>query len=499
MSAKSFAFPTLVLLGISLVVLPAPRPVQACGMAYGQGFEPRVADETALIVYDSATQTEHFLRLAKFDGASADFGFFVPTPSQPELAEGSSDIFPMLAKLTEPVIVHRTIKQEPSFACGGVGASRIPGSIDAMPAGIRVIEKKRIGAFDAAVLKAEDARVLQDWLKENEYSTRPALEAWFGEYIRLGWFITAFKIAGGTSMTPSVNTPVRISFKTDVPVYPYREPLDVQAHKDSWRPRLLRLFVLSDARVAGSVGRDGKAFAGQTVWSKPVATNVIAPALATGKFPAMNRDWHLTEFEDASAPRRDLDDVYFSKSSIQDLVERPPHEIVTVETTYWRTGLCCSGVALVPILIFLGGLRLALTLMRKGDLRRTAEKSEPPAEMPTVVALFRRLCLLFAIAGAVGIPCSFIALTDLVHRDPDLKFREFVGFFSLAVGVCIAYGLPLRVTPNRPWLYWYSLALILILAASCYGTVLTIGFLAFWLRHSTRSYFGQVWTSPVGK
>ncbi len=327
-------------------------------MAYGQGFEAHVADETALIVYDSATQTEHFLRLAKFEGASADFGFFVPTPSQPELAEGSADIFPMLAKLTEPVTVYRTKYEEVGPGCGFAAKSpdAMSASGNSMPAGVRVVERKRVGAFDAAVLKAESAKTLQDWLKENEYTSRPALEAWFGEYIRLGWYITAFKIAGGAS-TASVNTPVRISFKTDVPVYPYREPVD-QNPKDKWSRRLLRLFVLSDARVDGKLGRDGKSFAGETVWSKPIAAGAIAPALDAGKFPVLNRDWHLTEFEDHSSPRDGSDDVYFPKANNQNPVERPPHEIVTVKDSYWGVGICGLIAFALPTVAIFGLIRL---------------------------------------------------------------------------------------------------------------------------------------------
>jgi hypothetical protein len=361
--AKSFALP-LIFLSAGLAFVPSTEPVQACGMAYPRDFEAAVADETALIVYDSATKTEHFLRLAKFETTSSDFGFFVPTPSQPELAEASAEIFPMLAKITEPPVVHRTVKQEAGIGCG-LTAMAPKGAADQsdsmqIAGGVRVIERKRIGAFDAVVLKADNAKTLQDWLKENEYTSRPALEAWIGEYIRLGWYITAFKIAGRTATTESMNAPIRISFKTDVPVYPYREPLDQPPKASHTSERRFRLFVLADSRVNGRLGtgKNAQAFAGRTVWSKPVETAAIAPALAAGKFPPLTRDWHLTEFEDSSDPRMGTDDVYFTKSAKQELVERPPHEIITYETTYWGVGLCCTACLVMPILMLLGLIRL---------------------------------------------------------------------------------------------------------------------------------------------
>ncbi len=364
---------TLVLLSGLLVWIPSANPVRACGIAAPRDFEATVASETALIVYDAATKTEHFLRLAKFDTTSADFGFFVPTPSQPELAEASAAIFPMLGKITEPVTVHRTVRQGPGIGCaGGSVAAKWDSAGMSMPIGVRVIEQKRIGAFDASVLKAESVPVLQAWLKENGYSTRPALEAWFAEYIRLGWYIAAFKVAGGNPTTDSANTPVRISFKTDVPVYPYREPLDQKPpRKGRYSSRLLRLFVLSEARVEGRLGTvaDAKPFAGQAVWSKPVDAATIGPALAAGKFQAMTADWHLTEFEDPSDPRVGTDDLYFSKSASQLPIERPPHEIITVVTTYWGVGALCTGFALLPLLLLYGGYRLG-----RGYLRRWNQK-----------------------------------------------------------------------------------------------------------------------------
>ena len=63
----------------------------------------------------------------------------------------------------------------------------------------------------------------------------------------------------------------------------------------------------------------------------------------------------------------------------------------------------------------------------------------------------------------------------------------------LAVGVCILFVIPLRVRPNRPWLYWYSLALILMLPLTFYGTLIAVPFLAYWFRHRTRAYFGQLY------
>src|SRR5580692_3138180 len=66
---------------------PTPAPVSACAVAPPRNGHVSIADETAIIVWDAATKTEHFIRRASFQTASKDFGFIVPTPSKPMLTE----------------------------------------------------------------------------------------------------------------------------------------------------------------------------------------------------------------------------------------------------------------------------------------------------------------------------------------------------------------------------------------------------------------------------
>ena len=60
------------------------------------------ADQTVILIWDADTKTEHFIRKASFQSEADDFGFLVPTPTQPELAESGNEAFPLLLKLTEP-------------------------------------------------------------------------------------------------------------------------------------------------------------------------------------------------------------------------------------------------------------------------------------------------------------------------------------------------------------------------------------------------------------
>ena len=54
------------------------------------------ADQTVIILWDAKSKIQHFIRKASFkgDGAAEDFGFIVPSPSQPELDESGDEVFP---------------------------------------------------------------------------------------------------------------------------------------------------------------------------------------------------------------------------------------------------------------------------------------------------------------------------------------------------------------------------------------------------------------------
>src|SRR5262245_44921019 len=80
----------------------------ACCPAPPRGKVVINADQTVIIIWDAETKTQHFIRQADFRTEADDFGFLVPTPSQPELAEAGDGAFPYLADLTATE-VHKKI------------------------------------------------------------------------------------------------------------------------------------------------------------------------------------------------------------------------------------------------------------------------------------------------------------------------------------------------------------------------------------------------------
>jgi hypothetical protein len=314
---------------------------------YQPGARVSVASETALITYDPTTKTEHFVRRGTFAATTADFGFLVPTPTQPELSEADEKIFNDLEYATAPRHVYETkIRHEfgfGDFGCMPKSANSTFGNVDGQiksappsaPAKIvNVLLEQKVGAFDAAVLKANDAELLNAWLKKNGYTTRPELETWLKWYTDHNWIITAYKFGGGRN-GQIVGSTVRMSFQTEKPFYPYREPADSRG-PDAPPNRMLRIYYLGEKQYAGTIGAS-TAWPGQNVWANdlPLNPHILADRL---KLKGMalkevaERKWTLTEYEDRSSPRPGTDELYFAPAAEQTAKERPPIVHTTYET-----------------------------------------------------------------------------------------------------------------------------------------------------------------------
>lgn len=275
---------------------------RACATAYGRDLAPpRVRGEEALIVFDSTSRTEHFVRKASFEGAPEKFGFLVPTPSRPTLEEADQLVFRRLA----------AIFSRPLPRTGGGGGS-LRSAPRSRPPMVTVVEERVVAGMQATVLTATDAAALSAWLGQNGFAGRPALTAWLAPYVRQGFYVTAFRYDAGSQGTPLETRAVRLSFETDRPFYPYAEPRDAP----ETTARRFVLSVVSDARVAGTVG--GRRWGARTGFAGRL-TN--AESLLRGAVPDPSRfaNAFMTTFEEPSSARG-RGDLYFDRARDQSAV-----------------------------------------------------------------------------------------------------------------------------------------------------------------------------------
>ena len=284
------------------------------------------ADQTVVILWDAAKKMQHFIRKASFQSAADDFAFLVPTPTKPELEESGNAAFPYLQKLTEPE-VEKVARPSGGMGCGcgeTVKATR------SLPAGaVQVVTEKLVAGFHAVVLQADSADALVGWLKENGYELSPEAEAWAKPYVEAGWMITALKVAKAEERKEDKNVAaaaLRISFETDRPLFPYREPDSGASAKELGAThRLLRIYYIGEARYDGELTKEVP-WSGRVAWAGKLKEHdrdkvLELLGLPTGTGPD---EWWLTEFEDNWAYRVAPANVYFSVAADQSTVKRPP-------------------------------------------------------------------------------------------------------------------------------------------------------------------------------
>lgn len=314
--------------------------VLACAIAPAETESVRLQAEDALIVWDQKSGTEHFIRRAAFETTSKDFGFLVPTPAQPVLAEADDAVFTRLDDHTRPEIV---TKRSYELAPGGfLMRSK---SETATAGGVNVLEVTRVAGLDAAVLEADDAKALGEWLTGHGYPFRKELVSWVEPYVKKRWKITAFKIARDAASTGVGTRALRMSFATKEPFFPYREP-EVAGTAPVGPPRILRVSFVSTERVEGQLEVGGK-FPGRAVWAGalPGATTLLAGALPAASIPSAA---YLTVIEDGSNPRPGFSDVYFRRDAEQAELRRSPevvHDVVAIPVPFELVALLgCFGL-----------------------------------------------------------------------------------------------------------------------------------------------------------
>lgn len=343
-----------------------PQLGQACAPVPIPGQFVRIAEESAIIIWDEKTRTQHFIRRATFDTDAFDFGFLVPTPTEPALAEVVNSTFDDLEYLIRPKVIEKAGVTGVDFTpllLGFLGI-RSPAPLSAPMTAVRVLSAQRVAGYEAAVLEADNAAELNRWLDERGYASSPSLTEWLAPYVAGRWKITAFKIAKDAGYREVGTSSVRMSFTTDRPFFPYREPANQREAKESRAgDRLLRVFFLSSSRMDGALGGGASgAWPGQTVWADRIseADRERFGSLVPHESQLPLNTW-LSVFEDKSSPRPGTDEVYFAPSKQQGTVHLPP-VIKTVGQPI------PAPLDLILILILIGGLILLTRQKRRRKL-----------------------------------------------------------------------------------------------------------------------------------
>lgn len=308
------------------------RPVNACAPAPPRDVTVDIASESAIIIWDEKTNTQHFIRRATFSTSATsetkvtDFGFLVPTPSKPKVTEAEDKAFDVLAEITAPATELRARPSDSGCGIGCASAEKRDDAATSVGGKVEVLEKGQVGNLEYEVVKSDDAKALTDWLNLNKYEIRPALTRWLEPYLKKGWVITAFKIAKDSKSAGAAAKAVRMSFEAKEPIFPYREPDDMSEAKGK---RMLRVYFIGEGKAYALAG--ATQWVAKTAWADRPSDEQWKSVLPHLNLPGLDlNNWWLTEFEDPSSPRTGNVDVAFTtKGSDQAPTKRPPKIIYT--------------------------------------------------------------------------------------------------------------------------------------------------------------------------
>lgn len=215
---------------IGLLAAAAERSEACATVDHDAAVGTGVSAERAIIVYDPATKTEHFIRSATFHTkGSSDFGFIVPTPSVPTFGEVDEAVFDELAAGYEAARPRRHEYTLSSMLVLSAGVEK-----GALPS-VQELGHATVAGMDVVVVKADETAALEEWMASHGFSKRPALTEWLDHYVKQGFVFSAFRYSASSGTVTS--KAARISFSTEVPRYPYFEPADSlgrQSGLDVW-------------------------------------------------------------------------------------------------------------------------------------------------------------------------------------------------------------------------------------------------------------------------
>src|SRR5436190_5411256 len=139
-------------------------------------------EQKAVLLFDRGL--EDLVLEVRYEGAVQDFGWIVPLPFRPRMRADNPELFEQLSMATQN-----------AWQPGSERVSGLTATMGTSAQGVRVLERVKIGIYDAAVLAAPNGAALRRWLDAHRFHVPLAAFATFDEYAARGWVFVAFRVA----------------------------------------------------------------------------------------------------------------------------------------------------------------------------------------------------------------------------------------------------------------------------------------------------------------
>ena len=208
-------------LGTLSAILPTSQAF-ACGGFFCNRSVPidQNAERIIFAIEDDGTVESHVQIF--YQGDAEDFAWIVPAPSEPSLFLSSETLFSQVTQITQPQfnlnrIEEGNCKQPFNIAFSEDMAFATPDSAGS-ESSVVVVSESQVGPYDTAVLLADSAEMLLDWLQENNYDLPDSLDAALQPYVAEGSYFVALRLQSDKS-TGDI-APIGMSYKGDKAVIP---------------------------------------------------------------------------------------------------------------------------------------------------------------------------------------------------------------------------------------------------------------------------------------
>lgn len=380
-------------------------------------------------------QSETLVVSANFRGNAKDFSWVIPTPSKPEVGKADLTLFKDLTEITNT-------DEQPVELSGRLAGSGAPKS-----SSVQVIEQKKVGIYDTAVLKATDEKALANWLTTNGYTFPTDKNSELKSYVDNGWYFAIAKIQpdfiGQTktdvALMNGTLTPIKLTFTSDKIIYPMKltgialrstlqettatattttKPGDIPEIVSPDMP--IKLYILTDHKTQnGSLQTD---YAG---WISESNRANLNAGLTTDQIPA-GKELFLTAMSATIPAARMTEDLIISNANEDEVYPTPANRT----GMFWVANLIALILTPIGLALFPSGLIFIFFAI----LQRSAIKRRWVYVLGLVYEVLFCLSLVAVCIGFMVVLASFSVL---------LKESGLLGFM---IGAVITLLLAVLIT-----------------------------------------------------
>jgi hypothetical protein len=232
---KKFIYRNTSLLFVTIMTLGIFASIPVYGCACGMLVPDNVKDiamkeERGVVIYDSKTRIEQMAIDFQLEGSSSKTALVVPTPVKAEIGQIKKEVIDEIDYLINPP----KLSMRPDTIGATSGSAK----------DVQVLERKTVGVFDIAALKANTYQDLFAWTQENGFYLQEAAESPVRSYIDNDFILNVIKIKKN-SKTSDIN-PLLFSFETSSLFYPLME---VKDSRNDLKDKSLSLYLITDVKT----------------------------------------------------------------------------------------------------------------------------------------------------------------------------------------------------------------------------------------------------------